>query len=73
MSNPLGRTADNIRAEMARQRVPQIALAKHLGLSQAAVSRRLNGLTAFDVNELVSVATLLKVPAADLLGAEAAA
>lgn len=72
MGNSLGQTADNVRAEMARQRLPQIALAKHLGLSQAAVSRRLNGQTPFDVNELVAVAALLDVPAAALLGEVAA-
>lgn len=72
MSNPLGQTADNVRAEMARQRLPQIALAKHLGLSQAAVSRRLNGQTAFDVDELVAVAALLNVAASSLLGEVAA-
>lgn len=72
MSNQIGRTADNIRAEMARRRIPQIALAKHLGMSQAAVSRRLNGVTAFDVDELTSLAAWLGVPAASLLGEVAA-
>lgn len=52
---------------MARRSVRQIALAKHLGLSQAAVSRRLNGETEFSVAELLSVAALLDVPAASLL------
>lgn len=73
MSNALGRTAENIRAEMARQKVPQITLAAHLGISQAAVSRRLNGQTPFVVDELVAVAFLLGVSASYLLGEEVAA
>lgn len=68
----LHRPAANIRAEMARRSVRQIALAKHLGLSQTAVSRRLNGETEFSVAELVAVAGLLGVPAASLLGDVAA-
>lgn len=68
----LHRPAANIRAEMARRNVRQIALAKHLGLSQTAISRRLNGEVEFSVAELVSVASLLGVPAAVLLDGLAA-
>ena len=69
MSN-VTRTADNIRAEMARRRVTQIAVATHLGMSQAAVSRRLNGDKEFAVSELLAVAFLLGVTAIDLLGGD---
>jgi len=52
---------------MARQRVTQATIAAALGTSQQAVSARLNGRVAFDVNELALVATILKVDSAELL------
>jgi transcriptional regulator with XRE-family HTH domain len=64
----LHRPAANIRAEMARRSIRQIVLAQRLGLSQAAISRRLKGETEFSVAELLVVAELLGVPAASLLG-----
>lgn len=69
----LHRPAANVRAEMARRGIRQTLLAEHLGLSQAAVSRRVNGQTPFDVDELIKVAALLGVPAAALLGDDVAA
>lgn len=65
--------ADNIRAEMARQRLSQTALAEVLNISQAAVSRRLAGKTEFSITELASLAAWLGVPAASLLGEDVAA
>lgn len=62
------RIADNIRAEMARKRLTQGDLAEHLNCSQAAVSRRLSGHTPFDVNELQTIADLLGVAPAYLIG-----
>lgn len=62
------RVAATVRAEMARNRVSQTALAETLGLSQAAVSRRLLGAVPFDVDELAQVAELLNVTAASLIG-----
>lgn len=59
--------AGNVRAEMARQRVPQQVVAEKLGLTQQAVSNRLHGRVPFDVDELVDVAELLDVAAASLL------
>ena len=61
------RIAGNVRAEVARRRVSQAAIAEHLGLSQPGVSRRLRGVTAFSAAELVAVAELLGVTAASLL------
>lgn len=52
---------------MARRRIPQSTLAEALNISQAAVSRRLSGKVAFDVNELEAVASVIGVPAADLI------
>lgn len=51
-----------IRAEMARTRVTQALLAAHLNLSQAAVSRRLNGDVGFDAKELAIVARVVGKP-----------
>jgi transcriptional regulator with XRE-family HTH domain len=67
MSNTAVDVAMNVRVELARRRVRQTDLAECLGLSQAAVSRRLSGAVPFDVNELAAAAALLGVPAASLL------
>lgn len=66
-------TGSNVRAEMARKGLTQTTLARHLGISQVAVSTRLRGVTAFDVNELTTVAAVLDVPLATLLPTEPAA
>jgi len=68
MTQPLAqRVATEVRAEMARQRVSQDALAAAIGMSQAAVSRRLSGDIPFDVAELEDVATALRVPISQFL------
>lgn len=54
-------TGANVRAEMARAGVSQTELARRLDLSQASVSDRLRGRTAFDINELFAVAAALNV------------
>ena len=51
-----------VRAELARKRISQTVLAEKLHLSQTAVSRRLNGKKAFDVNELAVVSDVTGVP-----------
>lgn len=67
-NNPTAqRVACTVRARMAERRVTQAAVAQRLGMSQAAVSRRLSGSVAFDVNELDAVADLVGVPVTDLL------
>lgn len=60
-------TAENVRAVMARKRRRGTELARVLGLSQTAASRRMSGLTPFDVNELCETAAWLGVPITDLL------
>ncbi|WP_029291819.1 helix-turn-helix transcriptional regulator [Cellulomonas sp. HZM] len=65
------RVADEVRAAMARRRVTQTMVADRLNMSQAAVSRRLSGSVAFDVNELAAVADLLGIESADLLARSA--
>lgn len=68
---PPGPTASDVsaivRAEVARRRVSGAALAESLGLTQTAMSRRLRGVTPFSVDELVKVARVLDMPAAELL------
>lgn len=64
--------AAEVRAEMARQRVSQTALAEKLDVSQAYVSRRLAGDVAFDVAELDDVARILGVPVEQFVAASTA-
>ena len=64
--------AATVRAEVARRRVTQGALAEVLGMSQAAVSRRLSGAVAFDVEELSVVAAHLGGPVERLIPQDAA-
>lgn len=66
--SPSAQVGANVRAEMARRRIPQRQLAEALGLSQAGVSKRLNGLTPWDVNEITVVAESLGVPVSALIG-----
>lgn len=59
--------AGNVRATLGRKKSSQTALAKVLAKSQAAVSRRLNGELAFDMDELMLICEHYRVPLADLL------
>lgn len=56
-----------VRAELARRGLLQRQLAEHLGISQPQISRRLEGVIAFNVDELASVAEFLGVPVTLLL------
>ena len=69
---PSAATGANVRAEMARQGVTQMVLARKIGISQAAVSARLRGTTPFDINELTAIAAVLGVPLDVLLDGVAA-
>jgi transcriptional regulator with XRE-family HTH domain len=60
-------TASNLRAEMARQNRKKRELAALLGISPAAVTRRISGETPLDVNELLAIAEWLDVPVTELL------
>lgn len=66
--SPITDVAANVRAEVARRRIRQAAIAEHMGLDQRAVSRRLLGQVEFSVGELQSLADLLGVPVATLYG-----
>lgn len=62
------RVSGAVRAEMARARFSQQRIADALGLSQAAVSRRLTGEVPFSATELAVVAKLLNVRVGTLYG-----
>ena len=57
-----------VRALMAENRVSQGRLGRRLGISQAAVSRRLSGESPFSVAELAGVADVLGVSLAEIVG-----
>jgi transcriptional regulator with XRE-family HTH domain len=59
--------AAEIRAELARQRIPQSRLAAVLGISEVGVSRRMRGETPLDINELVKVGEFLGLDVSALL------
>lgn len=61
--------ADSIRAEMARRKITQVEVAVALGVSTAAVNRRLAGDVVWNVAELAAVAQLLGMDSRDLLPA----
>lgn len=61
------RVAATVRAESGRRRVSQMQIAEALGLSQAAISRRLSGDTSFELDELPRVAALLDVSITHLI------
>jgi transcriptional regulator with XRE-family HTH domain len=58
----------NVRAEMARRNISQVALAAELGMSsQSMLSARLSGKPPFNVDELTRVAQILNVDVAVLM------
>jgi predicted transcriptional regulator len=65
-TSPTAQVAGNVRAEMGRRNVTQMHLAQELGLTQAAVSRRITGKVPFNIEELAAVAVILDVTVAHL-------
>ena len=59
--------AANVRAEMARQRKRQADLGEVLGLTQGAISKRMSGTVALDVDEVGKIAAFLGVPVSSLV------
>ena len=53
--------ADEVRAELARQRISGVRAAKALGWTQNYIQRRLSGVVPFDVADLQAIADLLEV------------
>lgn len=69
MANTLTtRVAEEVRAELGRQRRSGVWLAAQVGMTQSKFSRRLVGDYPFDLNELERVAAALHVPLSKLLG-----
>jgi transcriptional regulator with XRE-family HTH domain len=60
--------AANVRAELARHRITQTEVAERLGVSRQNVAQRLNGTVDFRVGELISIASMLGISIADLVG-----
>ncbi len=56
-----------VKAAMAMADITGSVLADHLGISQAAISRRLTGAVDFTTSELIHAAQLLQVEPASLL------
>lgn len=64
---PAARVGRNVRAELARNDLTQGDLARHLHITQPAVSRRLAGERAFNVDELAVIARVVGVPMSRLV------
>lgn len=60
--------AGNVRAEVARRRIPQSDIAAALGEIQQWVSRRMSGSVEWRISELVAIAELLGIHPAVLMG-----
>lgn len=58
--------AAEIRAELARQRITNGALAEKLGVSRAYLSRRLNGDTPLSIPDVAAIAEVLGIPISQL-------
>jgi transcriptional regulator with XRE-family HTH domain len=59
--------AANVRAELARHRISQTSVAKHLGVSRQNVAQRLNGNVDFRISELITIAELVGIPVTTFL------
>lgn len=72
MANTEGSLADHVagevRAELARQQRYGTWMAKQMGMTQSAWSRRVTGDLPFDIDELERVAAILNVPISQFLG-----
>jgi transcriptional regulator with XRE-family HTH domain len=66
--NTRGQVAGEVRAVLARRQITQTALADQITMSRASLSASLNGLRAFDTDELAEIGAVLGVdPLAFLL------
>ena len=64
------RVSNEVRSWLGRRRITQKVLAKELGMNATSLSYRMKGRTPWSVAELVSVAALLDITLAQLLGDE---
>lgn len=51
---------NHIKLDLANNNVSQSDLAKHMGLSIASVSRKLNGVTPITLSELIQIVSISK-------------
>lgn len=58
--------AGNVRAEAARRKISRYDIAKHLALSEATTSRRMNGASPWSTTEITALAKLFKCPVTTL-------
>lgn len=71
--NPLDEElAGNVRAELARRRISQLALAPTINMTTKTLGARLRAETSFTVPELLALAAAIDVDPADLLPRRAA-
>ncbi|HEY1622139.1 MAG TPA: helix-turn-helix domain-containing protein [Streptosporangiaceae bacterium] len=56
--------AAELRAELARRRIPNRRIAGQLGWSETYLSRRLTGSVPFSIDDLASVASAIGIPVA---------
>lgn len=63
------KVAEEVRVLLARKRMSGAALAAAIGKSEMYVSRRMRGEIAFDLDDLQSIAAVLKVQPVQLFGA----
>ncbi len=73
MGNAQRIVSGNIRAEMARRGISQRQLGEALGLTQAAVSKRLRDITPWSVPELETVAGMFGLATSRLISEPAPA
>ena len=64
--------AEEIRAEMARQRKTQVQLRKLLVCSEGTANNRYAGIYPYDLDELAAVCVWLDIPIDDMTAAAAA-
>jgi transcriptional regulator with XRE-family HTH domain len=67
LTAPTEALTEEIRVQMARKKIKQAVVAKHLNISQSSMSRRLIGASPFTVDELYRLADLFGIDPRDLL------
>lgn len=65
--------AEEIRAQMGRQRITKAELSRRMGVSEVWIGRRLNGQMPIGLDDLERIATALGVAPADILPPRVAA
>ena len=62
-----------IRAEMGRQKISQVELARRLNCAQSQLSRRLQGLIPLSTDDIQQIAEALGIPLSQLMSPRQAA